>query len=34
MATTSTYPDWNSAQEKELVMKRLSDAKAIYERME
>jgi len=34
MAITSTYPDWNSAQEKELVMKRLSDAKAVYERLE
>jgi TolB protein len=34
MAITSAYPDWNSAQERELVMKRLSDAKAIYERME
>jgi TolB protein len=34
MEITSTYPDWNSAQEKELVMKRLTDAKAIYERME
>jgi hypothetical protein len=31
---TNAYPDWNSAQEKELVMKRLSHARAIYEGME
>jgi TolB protein len=31
---TGAYPDWNSAQEKELVMKRLADAKAVYEKME
>jgi len=31
---TNAYPDWNSAQEKELVMKRLRDAQAIYEEME
>jgi len=34
MEITGAYPDWNSAQEKELVMKRLSDAKAIYEGLE
>ena len=34
MEITGAYPDWNSAQEKELVMKRLADAKAIYEKME
>jgi hypothetical protein len=34
METTSAYPDWNSPQEKELVMKRLRDAKVIYEEME
>jgi len=31
---TNAYPDWNSPKEKELVMKRLGDAKAIYEGME
>jgi TolB protein len=31
MEITGAYPDWNSAQEKELVMKRLAAAKAIYE---
>jgi TolB protein len=31
---TSAYPDWNSPQEKELVMKRLGEAMAIYEKME
>ena len=31
---TSHYPDWNSAQEKELVMTRLRAAQAIYEGME
>jgi len=30
---TSQYPDWNSAQEKELVMKRLADAKSLFEKM-
>ena len=34
MEITSAYPDWNSPEEKELVMKRLGDAKAIYEGME
>jgi len=27
---TDQYPDWNSAEEKQGVMKKLSDAKAIY----
>lgn len=31
---TNAYPDWNSPQEKELVMKRLHHAKAIYEEMQ
>ena len=31
---TSDYPDWNSAEEKELVMKRLRAAKVIYEGFE
>jgi Tol biopolymer transport system component len=30
---TEKYPDWNSAAEKELVMKRLRDARAVYEGM-
>jgi TolB protein len=34
MEITDAYPDWNSGQEKELVMKRLADAKAIYEELE
>lgn len=34
MEITAAYPDWNSPQEEELVMKRLSDAKTIYEGME
>jgi len=34
MEITDAYPDWNSEQEKELVMKRLADAKAIYEELE
>lgn len=29
--TTSQYPDWNSAEEKEKVMKRLREAKGIFE---
>jgi TolB protein len=29
--TTSKYPDWNSEAEKRLVMKRLDEAKAVYE---
>lgn len=31
---TSRYPDWNSAAEKEYVLKRLAEAKAIYEEMQ
>jgi TolB protein len=34
IAITSDYPDWNSPQEKELVMHRLKEAKQIYEKME
>jgi TolB protein len=32
--TTSQYPDWNSPAEKEYVLKRLADAKAIYEKLQ
>jgi TolB protein len=31
---TAAYPDWNSAQEKQLVLRRLNEAKQIYEKME
>jgi hypothetical protein len=31
---TAAYPDWNSPQEKELVLRRLNAAKQIYEKME
>ena len=31
---TLKYPDWNSAREKELVLRRLHEAKQIYEKME
>ena len=31
--TTSHYPDWNSPAEKEYVLKRLPEAKAIYEKL-
>ncbi len=31
---TAAYPDWNSPQEKELVLRRLDEAKQIYEKME
>jgi TolB protein len=31
---TSHYPDWNSAAEKEYVLKRLTEAKAVYEKMQ
>jgi Tol biopolymer transport system component len=34
IAITAAYPDWNSPQEKELVMRRLNDAKQIYENMQ
>ena len=30
----SRYPDWNSAAEKEIVMKRLQEAKAVYEKLQ
>jgi hypothetical protein len=30
---TERYPDWNSAAEKDLVMKRLREARAVYEGM-
>jgi hypothetical protein len=33
IGSTSRYPDWNSAGEKELVMKRLRDAKAVFEKL-
>jgi TolB protein len=32
--TTSQYPDWNSPAEKEYVLKRLREAKAVYERLQ
>jgi hypothetical protein len=32
--TTSHYPDWNSPAEKEYVLKRLAEAKAVYEKMQ
>jgi len=31
MEATSQYPDWNSAEEKKLVMGRLKEAKKIFE---
>jgi len=31
---TAAYPDWNSAQEKELVLRRLQQAQQIYKGME
>jgi TolB protein len=31
---TSQYPDWNSPAEKEYVLKRLAEAKAVYEQMQ
>jgi TolB protein len=34
MEITGAYPDWNGLEEKELVMHRLREAKAIYEKME
>ncbi len=33
MEVTAKYPDWNSAAEKEYVLKRLGEAKAIYEKL-
>jgi TolB protein len=32
--TTAAYPDWNSGQEKQLVLQRLNQAKQIYEKMQ
>jgi TolB protein len=32
--TTSRYPDWNSAGEKEYVLRRLAEAKAVYEKLQ
>jgi len=32
--TTSHYPDWNSPAEKEYVLKRLAEAKTIYEKLQ
>jgi TolB protein len=31
---TARYPDWNSPAEKEYVLKRLAEAKAVYEKMQ
>jgi hypothetical protein len=31
--TTEAYPDWNSAEEKKMVMGRLREARRIYEEM-
>ena len=31
---SESYPDWNSPKEKELVLRRLEEAKQIYEKME
>jgi TolB protein len=33
ISNTARYPDWNSMAEKELVLKRLQEAKAVYERL-
>jgi len=33
MEITDKYPDWNSADEKKYVMKRLAEARAVYEGM-
>ena len=33
MEITGEYPDWNSAEEKELVMKRLREAREIFEKL-
>ncbi len=32
--TTSRYPDWNSTSEKEYVLKRLAEAKGVYEKLQ
>ncbi len=34
LATTTAYPDWNSAAEKAGVLQKLKDARAVYERLE
>jgi TolB protein len=34
MEATSRYPDWNSGTEKEYVLKRLAEGKAVFEKME
>jgi TolB protein len=34
MEITAAYPDWNSVEEKELVLRRLNEAKQIYEKMQ
>lgn len=34
MEITSEYPDWNSGEEKAYVLKRLAEAKAVYEKLE
>jgi TolB protein len=34
MDATSRYPDWNSGAEKEYVLKRLAEGKAVFEKME
>ena len=31
---TSHYPDWNSTAEKEYVLKRLTEAKAVYDKLQ
>jgi hypothetical protein len=34
LATTTAYPDWNSAAEKAGVLQKLKDARTVYERLE
>ena len=34
MDATSSYPDWNSTAEKEYVMKKLAEGKAVYEKLQ
>ena len=34
IATTTAYPDWNSAAEKAGVLEKLRDARAVYQRLE
>jgi hypothetical protein len=33
MDATSHYPDWNSAEEKEYVMKKLAEGKVVFEKL-